>query len=385
MDFDLTSEEQAFRESVHAWVERECPKAMARELEAREFEYPAALWQKMGDAGFTGIGLPEEYGGQGGDVLTQVLLQRELARSLGGLTWMWGITAFCAKAILLFGTDEQRQELLPPMAAGQARIAMAVTEPGGGTDVLGALRTSATVADGGWSLTGEKVWSTGSLVAEHLLVLARSGSAAPDSQGLTMFLVPNPAPGLTVTPIPKLGMRALASCSIVLDDVFVPDRLVLGQVDGGWRQIMTAIDAERILLAALCCGIIDGVLEDALSYAGERTAFGRPIGQFQAVQAHLADIVTWQHEAELLTYRAAWLAANGRPYGLEADIAKRTTSDYAVRAADLGIQVLGGLGYSLETDMQRYWRDARLFRIGPVTNEVATGMIARRLGLPKAF
>ena len=113
---------------------------------------------------------------------------------------------------------------------------MAVTEPGGGTDVLGALRTSATIVDGGWSLTGEKVWSTGSLVAEHLLVLARTASAAPDSQGLTMFLVPNPAAGLTVTPIPKLGMRALASCSIVLDDVFVPDRLVLGQVDGGWRR-----------------------------------------------------------------------------------------------------------------------------------------------------
>ena len=201
-----------------------------------------------------------------------------------------------------------------------------------------------------------------------------------------MFLVPNPAPGLTVTPIPKLGIRALASCSIVLDDVFVPNRLVLGQIDGGWRQIMTAIDAERILLAALCCGIIDGVLEDTVAYAGQRMAFGRPIGQFQAVQAHLADIVTWQHEAELPTYRAAWLAANGRPYGLEADIAKRTTSDYTVPAhADLGIQVLGGLGYSLETDMQRYWRDARLFRIGPVTNEVTIGMIARRLGLPRAF
>jgi acyl-CoA dehydrogenase len=156
MDFDLTAEEQAFRESVHAWVERECPKAVARALEAREFEYPTELWQKMARAGFTGVGLPEEYGGQGGDVLTQVLLQRELARSLGGLTWMWGITAFCAKAVLLFGTDAQRDGLLPPVAAGESRIAMAVTEPGGGTDVLGALRTSAVRGDGGWSLRGRR-------------------------------------------------------------------------------------------------------------------------------------------------------------------------------------------------------------------------------------
>jgi alkylation response protein AidB-like acyl-CoA dehydrogenase len=386
VDFELSTEQAAFAESVRAWVERECPKAEARRLESREHEYPVDLWAKMAAAGFPGVGLPEEAGGQGGGLFEQVLLQRELARSLAGLTWMWGITAFCAKAVWRFGVDDLRHTLVPSVAAGTARLAMAVTEAGGGTDILGALRTSATRTQDGWRLSGEKMWSTGALAADHLLVLARTSvvEGRPD-KGLTMFLVPNPADGLEVRPIPKLGMRALSSCVVAMDAVAVPDDRVLGTVDGGWRDIMSVIDTERVLLAALCCGIIDGVLEDALAYATDRHAFGRPIGQFQAIQHHLADIAMWRAQSELVTYHAAWLAAEGRPFGLEADIAKVVTSEHAVAAADLGLQILGGMGYSLDTDMQRYWRDARLFRIGPVTNEVTRSLIARQLGMPRAW
>jgi alkylation response protein AidB-like acyl-CoA dehydrogenase len=385
VDFELTDEQRAFRQVVRDWVERECPKELARELEAREHEYPLELWDKMARAGFPALGVAAEYGGQGADMMTAVILQRELARSLAGLTWMWGISAFCAKAIWLHGSDALKSRILPELAAGRLRIAMAVTEPDGGTDILGALRTRAERRNGGWALTGRKMWSTGAMAAQYLLVLARSAPAAEKrSDGISMFLVPNPSAGLQVAPIPKLGMRALASCSIFLDEVPVPDELVVGTLHQGWHEIMTAIDAERILLAALCCGIIDGVLEDALQYTGQRHAFGRPVAQFQAVQHHVANIAMVQHQAELLTYRAAWLCEQGRPFGLEADIAKVVASDGAVRAADTGIQLLGGMGYSLETDMQRYWRDARLFQIGPLTNEVTRNMIAQRLGMPRS-
>jgi len=386
VDFGLTEEQSEFRRHARSWVERECPKAVARDLEAREFEYPSGLWEKMAAAGFPGVGLSVEAGGQGGDLVDQVLLQRELARSLAGLTWMWGITAFCARAVDRLGSAGQRADLLPSLAAGRSRLAMAVTESGGGSDLLGALRTRAERVTDGWRLTGEKAWSTGALTADRLLVLARTTAVEgrPD-RGLTLFLVSNPSPGLAVRPVPKLGMRALASCAVTLDEVLVTDDSVLGTVDEGWRDIASVIDTERILLAALCCGILDGVLEDAVAYAKDRHAFGRPIGQFQAVQHHIADIAMWRAQAELVTFRAAWLAASGQDFGIDADMAKVVASEHAVRAADLGLQVLGGMGYSLETDMQRYWRDARLFRIGPVTNEVTRSTIARRLGLPRAW
>jgi acyl-CoA dehydrogenase len=386
VDFDLTADQVAFRQVVREWVERECPKSVARELESRAGEYPAQLWQKMADAGFPALSIPEAYGGQGADLMTAVILQRELARSLAGLTWMWGITAFCAKAIVRYGTDDQRERVLPEVAAGGLTLALAVTEPGGGTDVLGALQTRAERREGGWVLTGTKVWSTGALTAGYLLVLARSDpSAERRSEGVSLFLVPNPSAGLQIRSLPKLGMRALASCEVSLVDVVVPDELVVGTVHRGWHEVMDVVGDERILLAALCCGIIDGVLEDALRYTRERHAFGRPIAAFQAVQHHIAQIVTWQHESELLTWRAAWLSQNGRPYELEADIAKVVSSEAAVAAADTGIQLLGGMGYSLETDMQRYWRDARLFRIGPLTNEMTRNMIGLRLGLPRSW
>jgi acyl-CoA dehydrogenase len=385
MDFQLDEDQQLFRGTVRAWVERECPKDVARQLESREYVYPEALWEALVKGGFVGLGVPPEYGGQGADLMTQVILQRELARSLAGLTWVWGISAFCARAVHAFGGEALRHEVLTGLAEGRSRLAMAVTEPGGGTDIFGAIRTTGTKVPGGWRIDGQKMWSTGAAAAQHLLLLVRTDpEPAKPSGAFSMFLVPSPSEGLTIRPIPKLGMRALASCEVFLDGVEVGDEHLLGEVGRGWHQMVMAIDAERVLLAALCCGIIDGVLEDAIAYAHEREAFGRPIGQFQAIQHHIADIAMWQRQAELVTWYAASLPQDDPRYGLEANMAKVVASEHAVNAADLGIQILGGMGYSLETDMQRYWRDARLFRIGPVTNEVTRNMIAEGLGLPRA-
>lgn len=386
MDFDLTDEQELFRATIREWTEREAPKSWARDLEAKEHEYPFALWDKLSDGGFHGVRIAEEYGGQGGSTIEQVLLARGLARTLGGLAWVWGLSSFVGtKAIGQCGSEAQRLEFLPSLARGEQRFAIAFTEPGGGTDLLGALRTTGRRTRGGWILTGNKTWCTSAQAADHLLVLARTGPAQPRStDGLSAFLVPRTAPGVTISMMPKLGMRSLGACDVGLSDVTVDDSLLLGTAGTAWTMLLPMLNNERIIASAFCLGILDGVLEDALSYAGERAAFGRAIGSFQAIQHMVADIAVWRTQAEHMVNHAAWLQAQGRPCFRETTMAKIAASENAVRAADHGIQILGGMGYSAETDMQRYWRDARLWRIGPVTNEVARNALAVDLGLPRS-
>jgi acyl-CoA dehydrogenase len=383
--FDFSAEQRMLRRTVHDFVERELPKAYARELEGKE-EYPAELAERIAKAGLNGIGIPEELGGEGGDLLDQAIVMEELARSLAGLGWLWGLNVWSGgKAVVTHGTGEQQAEMLPLLAAGKLQFAFAMTEPDGGTDVLRAMKTRATRTGGGWLINGNKVWSTLSHVADRVIVLARTSDHDRPSSGLTLLMVRKGAEGFAATPIPKLGMRALGSCQVSLRDVFVPDADVLGEVDQGWRHVTASLNSERIMVAAMCTGILAGVLEDAIAYASQRTAFGKPIAQMQSIQHKIADIAMNLETARLHTYRAAWLEREGRPCGVEATTAKCLASQYAVAGADAGIQILGGNGYAMEYDMQRYWRDVRLLEIGPITNEMARNYIGESLGLPRSF
>jgi acyl-CoA dehydrogenase len=385
LGFDLTDEQQMLRAMVHDFVERECPKPVAREIEASG-RFPSELAARIASAGLNGIGIPELYGGQGGDIIDQVIVCEELSRSLAGVAWVWGIPVWSgAKAVIHYGTEAQKRAVLPGIADGSTKFAFALTEPGGGTDVLRAMRTRARRVDGGWVLRGNKIWSTMSDVADRILVLGRTSEGERPHHGLSMFLVDGDATGLTATPIPKIGMRALSSCELAFEDVFVPDELMLGAEGTGWQQVLTSLNSERIMTAAMCTGILRGVLEDAIRYAQEREAFGKPIGAMQALQHGIADMKMNLETAWLHTYRAAWLERAGRPCGVEAATAKVLASEHAVAGADYGIQILGGYGYAQETDMQRYWRDARLYRIGPISSEMARNFIGESLGLPRSF
>jgi acyl-CoA dehydrogenase len=387
MDFDLPEEHSAFRHVIRRWVDNECPKDWARELEADEENYPHSLWDKFTEAGMHGVGIDEEFGGQGGDVLMQMVLARELARSLGGLAWIWGLTSFAgSKSIGLYGTDEQKAKYLPKIAAGELKAAISFTEPGGGTDLLGNMATTADRVDGGWVINGEKIWSSSAQVADYLLCIARSDkNVEKPHHGLTLFWVPADAQGVSITPLPKLGMRSMGSCTVVYDNVFVEDENVLAEPHNAWYPLLPTLNNERIMVGAFCLGVIDGVLEDALAYVMQRKAFGRYIGEFQALQHYIADIATMQKTTELLLYFCASKQARGEPVGNEANMLKLHASVAANQAADMGIQILGGMGYSAETDMQRYWRDSRLWRIGPITNEMVKNGIAQSLGLPRSY
>ncbi|MCP5400309.1 MAG: acyl-CoA/acyl-ACP dehydrogenase [Sphingomonas sp.] len=387
MDFSLTEEQEAFRQMVRRWVDAEAPKDLMRRLEADEENYPFPLWDKLKEQGFFGIGIDEDYGGQGGDVMTQMIFARELARTAGGLIWTWGVTSFAgAKSVGLYGTPEQKNRWLVPMAQGDLRVAISVTEPDGGTDVLGAMKTHAVKVDGGWKVNGAKMWTTGAKVADRLLLLARTDKdVAKRHQGLTLFFADAKSPGITATLLPKLGMRAMGSCSVTFDDVFIPDEDVLGTPGEAWYMMLPTLNNERIMVGAQCLGAIDGVLEDALAYMKQRKAFGDIIGRFQILQHYIADIATMQKTTELLLNYVATMQAAGQPCGVEANMLKMVATENAVKAADLGIQIMGGMGYSAETDMQRYWRDHRILRMTPISNEMVRNSIAESLGLPRSF
>lgn len=387
MELILSEEHRAYREMVERFVAAEMPKDWARQLEAREDEYPYDLWEKFGRGGFHGLGISEEYGGIGGDAIMQVIAARALARPLAGLAWLWGINSFAgAKALTAHGSEAQKRRFLPGIASGELRAAISLTEPGGGTDVLGAMRTFAEKVDGGWKLSGEKIWSSQSHVADYLLLLARTErNPAKNHHGLTLFWVPTKTPGITITPLKKLGMRSMGSCLIHMEDVFIPDDLVIGQPGNGWYMLLPMLNNERLLMSAFCLGYIDGVLEDALDYAKQRKAFGKPIGQFQAIQHYIADMKIAQYSVECMLMDCAAKITAGTETMIETTMLKVVSAEQSNRCADLGIQILGGMGYSAETDMQRYWRDSRLQRIGPITDEMARNLIAEQLGLPRSF
>jgi len=386
LSFDFTEEQRMFRAAMRDMAEREFSKAYCREVEARE-EFPWDLWEKIGEHGLNGIGIAEEWGGQGGGIIEQMILAEELSRTMAGMLWLWGVTSFAgAKALTLFGNERQKAAMLPEVAAGRQLWAISMTEPGGGTDALGAMRTRARQVDGGWVVNGTKMWSTMAHVADRLLLVARTqDDPARPSRGISVFLCDAKAPGITATPIPKLGMRSLGSCEVVFEDVFIPDEDVLGEPHKGWRMLVESLNSERILVAADCCGALEGVLEDMIRYAKEREAFGKPLGQLQVLQHMISDTAIGLETARLHTYRAAWLASQGRPCGVESTMAKIVASEACVAGADRGIQLMGGYGYATEFDMQRYWRDMRLYRITPISNEMGRNMIGESLGLPRSF
>lgn len=387
MDWMLNPAQIGFRDTLRAWVDRNIPKDAAREAERIDGNYPHHLFDRLAEGGYHATGVPKEYGGMGADLVTQLIQSRELSRSLAGMIWIWGSTSFAgANSIGLYGTDSQKRELLPKIAKGQLKVTIGFTEPGGGTDVLGALQTSARKVDGGWIINGAKKWCTSAHVSDYVLLLVRTNDKVERKHhGVSLFLMPPKAKGVTLSPLTTLGMRGLGTFDMTMEDVFVPDELLLGEPDNAWYMLLPTLANERMLLMGTCLGIMDGVAEETLAYMKSRVAFGKQIGAFQAVQHHYANIVMARHQTELVAYNAARLADAGEDTFLEVTMGKVIASEHAVNAADLGIQIFGGMGYSGDNDMQRYWRDARLMRFSPINNEMARNLVAEHFGLPRSF
>ena len=386
LNFDLGEQKELLRQGIQKLVEKECPAEYVREMDEKE-EFPRHVWDKLAEAGYLGIPIDPEYGGTGGDILDMVIVVEEMAKKSASiaLTFMMS-SCFGAKALAFAGNTEQKQELLPRLARGEAMFAISVTEPDGGTDVLNVMKTTARAEGDDFIINGSKVWTTCAHLADYMVVYARTDpQATKKTHGITIFLVDPKTAGIEIRKINKLGIRATRSFEVFYTDVRVPRSSILGRQDYGFYDLLPMLNNERILVAAICLGLAQAAFHDALEYAKQRQAFGRPIGQFQALQHELARTRTDIELATLITYKAAWLQSLGRECGMEANMAKLVAANTACQAADRGMQVLGGYCYSMEFDMQRYWRDSRLYRIAPITDEMVLNFIGEQIGLPRSF
>jgi alkylation response protein AidB-like acyl-CoA dehydrogenase len=377
MDFSLTEEQRSIQATVREFGEREIrPHAAAWDREER---FPLETVRRLGALGFLGMSLPEDVGGGGADALGSALVVEGVARydaSLG-LT-VASHTGLASGHLNAFASDALRHRYLPRMARGEWLGAWCLTEPGSGSDAAG-LRTRAVRDGDGWVLTGSKMFITQGTVGDVYVVLA---STAPDlgQRGISAFVVERGSPGLgTGRKIEKLGLRSSDTAEVVLDQVRVPADHLIGEVNHGFKQTLSILDGGRIGIAAWCLGIGRGALEEALVYARERTAFGRPIAELQAIQFMLADMATRLDAARMLLYRAAYLKDAGVPYRAEASMAKLAASEAAMWVTTKAVQIFGGYGYMRDYPVERYMRDAKLGEIGEGTSEVQRLVIARAL------
>ncbi|MGW4755939.1 acyl-CoA dehydrogenase family protein [Streptomyces chartreusis] len=376
---DLLSEDERFVvRTVRDFVDKDV-KPVVRELE-RTDTYPEALIERMKELGVFGLAVPQEYGGTPVSMPCYVLVTEELARGWMSLAGAMGGHTVVAKLLLHFGTEEQRQRHLPRMATGETLATMALTEPGGGSD-LQAMRTVARREGDAYVVNGAKTWITNSRRSQLIALLCKTDpDAEPAHSGMSVLLVEH-GPGLTVSrDLPKLGYKGVESCELSFENHRAPADALLGGVEGhGFAQMMRGLETGRLQVAARALGVGRAALEDALAYAQQRESFGKPIWQHQAIGNYLADMATSLTAARQLTLYAARRAEAGHRVDMEAGMAKLFASEAAMQIALNAVRIHGGYGYSTEFDVERYFRDAPLMIVGEGTNEIQRNIIADRL------
>jgi alkylation response protein AidB-like acyl-CoA dehydrogenase len=372
VDFELSPEQREIQALAREFADAEIvPHAAAWD---REHRFPRELIGRLGELGLMGVCVPEDLGGAGADFLSYILVLEELSRADAGIGVTVAVhTSAATLPIVRFGTDAQRDELVPPLARGERLGAFALSEPEAGSDAR-SLRTRAESDDGGWWLTGRKQWITNASQRGTILLFARSES------GISAFLVDGDADGLEVTSEhAKLGLHSSSTVDLVLERVPVTAERLLGEEGRGFGIAMATLDGGRIGIAAQAVGIAQAAYSAAREYALERRQFGIPIAEFGAIQAKLADMATELDAARLLVYRAAWLRDRGEPHGDAGAKAKLFASTVARRQTGEAIQILGGYGYTKEFPVERYYRDAKVTEIYEGTSEIQRLVIARAI------
>lgn len=390
MDF-LRSDEQRLMVDTAAKVGEKYGLEYWRDLDARK-AFPRELWQSVCSAGLAAAALPQEYGGSGLGMLELAMIIETLAASGAGSTvgqLFMNNSIFGGVSIARFGTEEMKQAYLPKLASGEMLFCMALTEPNAGSNSL-EIETFARRDGNGFRINGRKIWITGVPEADKVLTIARTkrkDEVSRRTEGITMFLVDRDREGLTHSAIEKVGTNTLTSSLVYFDDVWAGPDEIVGTLDNGWRELLDVLNTERIVTAACLVGTCDLAIRLAVDYANTRKVFGdTPIGAYQGLQFPLAQAFAQSECARLMNYKAASLFDNGLPYGTEANVAKLIASQAAQLATERAMQTMGGMGFAKESHVERLWRDARLFRFAPISEEMILNFIAQHnLKLPRSY
>lgn len=388
MDFALTEAQEHIRREARSLASR-FDDAYWRECD-KEHRFPWEFYQAFAEAGWLGVAIPTEYGGVGLGITEASILLEEVAASgaaMNGATALH-LTIFGLNPVVKHGSEELKQRTMPVAAAGKLHVAFGVTEPNAGSDTP-SITTFARRDGDQFIISGQKVWTSKAKESSKVLLLARTtplAEVAKRTDGMTLFLAPLDEGHVTIREIEKLGRHAVDSNEVWYDDLPVSAADVVGEVGRGFYHLLDGLNPERILIAAEALGVGKVALRKATAYAKERVVFGRPIGQNQGIQFPLADSYAKLAAAELMIRKASWLYDNGQPCGAEANMAKYLAAEWGFEAADRALQTHGGFGYAREFNVERYWREVRVMKIAPVTQEMILNFLGQHeLGLPRSY
>jgi acyl-CoA dehydrogenase len=386
MDFSFNEDQLMIQQTFKKFCEKELNYEYVKWMDENVDFPPDELWNKFVDIGLFAGPVPVEYGGQGMGVVDSMLAFEQICKASPSVSNAVGVTmGFGVRFIGELGTTEQKEKYLPLIAEGKFKTCMALTEPGGGTDILGALSTFAEDKGDRWVINGQKIFITGAHVADSLITVCKTERDVKKSQSWTTIMVPRETPGVTIRKIGKICYHHCDSVEIFYDNVEVPKANTIGTRGGAFYEIMTVLNPERIGVAMMGVGIIAAIYEQCFKYVQERNAFGGPIGRFQILQNYLADMYINLENSRNLTYKAAWLHDHGKPYHLEATMAKLVAAEGARHAATYGAEIFGGYGICNEYPVSMFLRDSYQIQFSPISNEMSRNMLMQFQGLPKSW
>lgn len=368
MDFRWTEEQELLIQSLEELLKREAPETLLADLDARH-EFPYKPWQALADNGILALGIPEEYGGIPADITTLTLVCETLGRHALPLGIIYSLGIITIRDIIQFGSEEIKAEVLGGFVHGDLPVALGITEPQAGSDAV-ALKASAQFDGDDVIFNGQKMYCTLSKIAKYILLMTRDPQVDNPYEGISMWLLPTDTPGLRFDTVNKVGWWTVPTYEVYIENARVPRKNLVGQFNYGWHQLMANFEIERLALCAASLGAAQAALDDSLAYANQRVQFGKPIGSYQAVQHILTDMAVKVENMRNYVYKIAWMMDEGMPVRHEHAMCKLYVAQAACEVTDSAMQILGGLGYTMDHRVQRLWRDIRLMRIGGGTDEI---------------